>query len=87
MKHGALTRDGGKILIQWDTKANGGREELLLSWRETGVDLQGKDPSRDGFGMELLLRSLPYDLQCETTVEFLPAGLLFELRMPLTAAE
>ena len=43
-------------------------------------------PKRDGFGMELLCRSLPYDLEAETEVDLRSDGLRFELRMPLKEA-
>jgi hypothetical protein len=36
--------------------------------------------------MELLSRSLPYDLRAETKVDLTPDGLHFELRMPLPEA-
>lgn len=35
--------------------------------------------------MELLKRSLPYELGAETRVEFSPTGLRFELRLPLSS--
>ena len=83
VKHGALMSDRGRVEIKWSRKKANGSAELLLSWRETGLKLDSRVPEREGFGMELLLRSLPYDLQAKTKVELEPDGLRFELRMPL----
>ena len=83
VKHGALSSERGTISIRWrrDRGANG--EQLGLLWEEQGVDIAAGDEPSEGFGMELLRRSLPYDLQAETTVELRPNGLRFELSMPL----
>jgi PAS domain S-box-containing protein len=84
VKHGALGRDSGKILIRWeveDGEENG--KQFNLAWRESGVGLTRTKVKREGFGMDLLRHSLPYDLQAETKVELTPDGLHFELKMPL----
>jgi two-component sensor histidine kinase len=60
-----------------------GVELLDLVWEENGVDLSPGEPERKGFGMELLQRTLPYDLRAETRVEFRPQGVRFTMRMPL----
>lgn len=84
VKHGALCSDEGRIRIRWKTQPNGSGDELLLDWKESGVELQNGEMRREGFGMELLLRSLPYDLQAKTRVELASTGLQFELQMPLS---
>ena len=83
MKHGALGRDSGKILIQWQVKGEDGGRRLTLLWRELGVGVTKTKVKREGFGMELLRHSLPYDLHAETKVELTPDGLHFDLSMPL----
>jgi two-component sensor histidine kinase len=84
VKHGALTNGTGRIAIEWTAgPGEGGGDELHLSWRESGVGIETLKPEREGFGMELLARSLPYDLSAETRVELTPTGLHFELRLPL----
>jgi two-component sensor histidine kinase len=40
-------------------------------------------PDLPGFGLELLQRTLPYDLRATTEVEFRPEGLRFTLDMPI----
>jgi two-component system CheB/CheR fusion protein len=85
VKHGALSKGRGRIAIRWRTEPDGGGNRLVLSWKESGVELDGA-PRREGFGTELLLRSLPYDVQGETRMDFPPHGLEFELSMPLPPA-
>jgi PAS domain S-box-containing protein len=82
VKHGALRGDApGRIDVRWETERE--PPALELSWQESGVTVERTE--REGFGMELLRRSLPYDLQGETEVELRPDGLRFLLRMPLPA--
>jgi two-component sensor histidine kinase len=85
VKHGALFGEHGRISIRWEKQESEGGPKLLLNWKETGVTIAPDDIRRDGFGMELLRESLPYDLDAETTVAFEPTGLHFELRMQLPA--
>lgn len=83
VKHGALVSDRGKIRIRWRKEGLNGSEMLILDWSESGVDIDTGGVRREGFGMELLRRSLPYDLQGTTEVELRETGLRFELRMPM----
>ena len=88
VKHGALADGKGRIRIAWKAVDGAGGRELDLSWTESGLDLNGHKMKREGFGMELLRRSLPYDLNGTTRVELKRDGLQFRLKMPLaTAAE
>ncbi|NUQ18632.1 MAG: PAS domain-containing protein [Sphingomonas sp.] len=84
VKHGALINDRGQISVSWKRTNGGG--ELFFSWIEKGVDVDLERVRGDGFGMELLRASLPYDLQAQTTVDLQPTGLRFELTMPLPSA-
>jgi two-component system CheB/CheR fusion protein len=83
VKHGALSAPRGSIEVSWSKEKSGAIEELRLRWRETGVELDGTEPRREGFGMELLRRSLPYDLRAETQVDLAGDGLRFELKVPI----
>lgn len=87
VKHGALTRETGRIAIKWRIESADGSRDLALSWIESGIELSSAKPQPDGFGMELLRQSLPYELQAQTDIELRPKGLRFELRMPLTTAQ
>jgi PAS domain S-box-containing protein len=83
VKYGALSAQDGRIAIRWNRMKPDGVELLDLVWEENGVDLSPGEPERKGFGMELLQRTLPYDLRAETRVEFRPQGVRFTMRMPL----
>lgn len=39
-------------------------------------------PKRNGFGLELLTRSLPYDLNGKTSLDFQPGRLRFTMDVP-----
>jgi PAS domain S-box-containing protein len=83
VKYGALSAEDGRIAIRWERVKPDGAERLNLIWEENGVDLPDGEPGRQGFGLELLQRTLPYDLRAETRVEFRPEGVRFRLSMPL----
>lgn len=82
VKYGALSADGGRLSVRWERERPDGSERLRLVWEESGLDGLG-EPARQGFGMELLQSTLPYDLRAETNVEFRPEGLRFTMTMPL----
>ena len=82
VKYGALGAQHGRIFIHWDWLQQDGSRMLRLVWEENGVDMPAEEPKRHGFGLELLKRTLPYDLRAETRVDFRPAGLRFEMTMP-----
>lgn len=83
VKYGALSAGAGRLLVRWQRTRRGGEEWLELRWEEGGLDEPLKGRQREGFGMELLERSLPYDLGAQTEVQFRPEGLHFSLVMPL----
>jgi PAS domain S-box-containing protein len=83
VKHGALVNPRGRVRVTWNTETTGDGQRFELTWKESGVKVNGRRIVREGFGMELLRRSLPYDLQGETEVELERDGLRFQLRMPL----
>jgi PAS domain S-box-containing protein len=86
VKYGALGSDRGLIAVRWERARPDGAELLNLVWEENGVDRVPAAPERQGFGLELLQRTLPYELGAETRVEFRPEGVRFSLSMPLGAA-
>jgi PAS domain S-box-containing protein len=83
VKYGALSRGGGRLSIRWDVEQRDGAPWLRLVWEELGMELSPEPPARRGFGMELLERTLPYELDAVTRAEFRPSGLCFTLELPL----
>lgn len=83
VKYGALSAQYGRIDIHWERSMLDGAEGLQLVWEENGLDLPAGQPERQGFGLELLTRTLPYDLRAKTEVEFRREGLRFSMAVPL----
>jgi two-component system CheB/CheR fusion protein len=83
VKYGALSAPDGRLDIIWERAKPEGVEVLNLVWEENGVRLTGAVPERRGFGLELLQRTLPYDLRAATDVAFRPEGLRFTMNVPL----
>lgn len=79
VKYGALSAAAGMLAVTW------ARDEgrLRLRWEESGLRNLPANPARQGFGLELLERTLPYELDAESAIEFRPQGLRFTLSMPL----
>ena len=80
VKHGALSRPGGRVAVSCRPDLDGGA--VGLSWAETGGPAVPGPPTRPGFGTRLLQRSLARDLGPESAVSlfFEPAGLRAEIR-------
>ena len=72
VKFGALAAPEGRIAVRWSVISRRGTPWLDLEWSETASGIPGRRPAKRGFGMELLERSLPYELEAETTVSFQP---------------
>ena len=95
LKYGALSTPAGRVDVHWVLKPilqEDGRkaESLILDWRETGVPLTDLNPSRYGFGRELIEQGLPYELGASTTLHFRPGGVRCRITLPLpsrTAAD
>lgn len=85
VKYGALGSERGRLAVEWQRSAGDGAEWLTLVWTESELDRPVEPPQRQGFGLELLQRTLPYDLRARTEVEFRPEGLRFTLTMPVGA--
>ena len=83
VKYGALGPQEGRIDVNWRRSKQDGSEWLRLVWEENGLELPTTKPERQGFGLELLTRTLPYDLRATTEVEFRREGLRFSMALPL----
>ncbi|HEY1142681.1 MAG TPA: CheR family methyltransferase [Sphingomicrobium sp.] len=82
MKHGAVGRNDGSIVVSWDVNGKDGDRSLQFDWREQSRDGVPPKAERNGFGLELLTRSLPYDLNGKTSLRFEPGGLRFTMDVP-----
>jgi two-component system CheB/CheR fusion protein len=73
IKFGALSAAHGRVAVAWEELEQDGF--LRLEWRETGVPILLTAPPTNGFGVELLENTLPYELGARTSVDLAPGGL------------
>jgi two-component sensor histidine kinase len=78
IKYGALSRTGGKVTISWTAN----EERLTLRWVESGGPAVAA-PARNSFGTRLIEQALPRQLGGTGKMLFAPAGVEFELVIPL----
>lgn len=83
-KYGALAQAGGRLDIAWQVFAYP-RRELVLQWRESGVE-GVCEPSRRGFGSTLIERTLESE-GGRGLLHYRPGGVSCELMVPLPEIE
>jgi two-component system CheB/CheR fusion protein len=79
--HGAMQDAAGRLEVSWQHIDVAGKRLLRLTWLESGSAAM-QAPSAKGFGFELIERSLPYELDARTSVDWLPSGLRVEIEIP-----
>lgn len=82
VEHGALGTSTGRIEISWHVSGVAPRLVLAFTWKERDVT-PVVEPARQGFGTEVLTRTLAYELKAETVLSFEPDGLRCTVRFPL----
>ena len=90
VKYGGLSVPSGKIDVCWRVEpcepgTDGAKECLTIDWHETGVPITDLNPTRRGFGRELIEQGLPYDLGATTILRFNPGGVSCQIRLPMAA--
>jgi two-component sensor histidine kinase len=86
-KYGALSVPGGHVCVKWGHCMGGDQLEVFrVQWRESGGPLV-KQPTRAGFGIQLIRELIPYE--CGGTVElvFAAGGLSCTLDIPSAKQE
>jgi len=82
LKYGALTSERGRIHVGWSVSEENGARRLGLEWQEdTALDRQST--KKEGFGKELLTRTLRYELNADTKFTLTRNGLRYSLSLPL----
>jgi two-component system, chemotaxis family, CheB/CheR fusion protein len=85
LKYGALKFPGSNLNIRWHTNMdNRGRKKLNLVWEENGVPAVSVNPTREGFGRELIEQALPYRLGAETRLDFRGGGIRCSISLLLS---
>lgn len=77
-KYGALSVPEGRLTVAWRIADDG---DCLLTWRESGGPAVVA-PTRRGFGSKLIQSTIEYDLKGSALLDYDPAGLRVELRIP-----
>jgi two-component sensor histidine kinase len=81
IKYGALSRDGGKVSIDWTSTPRGGAEQLRIEWREQdGPPVV--PPERRGFGTRMLARIFDSE-RGRVSLRFDPTGLVAVMELDL----
>lgn len=80
--HGTLREPGGELEVRWDHEDASGQDRLRLLWLESGPNKLRHPPTHKGFGLELLEKTLPYELDACTRVEWPEQGAQIEILLP-----
>lgn len=81
-RYGALSVRKGCVAVNWELVVAEGQRELHLTWVEqNGPPVE--QPEHSGFGSFLLERVLPAQCHARANLNFDPAGLQYEIHMPL----
>jgi PAS domain S-box-containing protein len=81
VKYGALAVRHGRLDVRWSIEG----ATLRFVWREAGLDSPLLPPTRRGFGLEILEKTLAYEFKGRTRITFAPEGLSCEIELPLEA--
>jgi PAS domain S-box-containing protein len=84
LKHGALSVPHGRIRVTWRVDNGAEMPRLVFEWKESGVADRAVKRRRQGFGTDLLERTLAYELKAQVTQAFDPDGLRCTIELPLT---
>lgn len=82
VKYGVLSGNDGRVDVRWALLDGEKAPQLSLIWSERGVRIDN-EPSRRGFGTELVTERVPYELEGAGTMEFTPDGLIATIEFPL----
>jgi two-component sensor histidine kinase len=82
VKYGALSKDGGCVVINWQIVPNSGGTRAALNWRESGGPVV-KEPDGNGFGSVLIERGFAAQLGGSAKLNFNHDGVHCTLEFPI----
>jgi two-component sensor histidine kinase len=85
VKYGSLSVPAGRIEVSWRLEASGEARRLVLTWAEAGGP-QIQPPKTQGFGCQLIERSIAHELGGAVWLEFPLEGVRCRIEVPLEAA-
>ena len=80
--HGVIGEPVGDIEVRWDHQGADGGRRLRITWEERGVPKSRHPPTSKGFGLELIEKTLPYELDAWTRVDWPEPGAKVEIHLP-----
>lgn len=80
LKYGALSSNGGKVVLVWSAED----DRFRLEWRESGGPAV-RQPSRTGFGSRMIERGLSAELRGQVKIDYRPTGVVCTIDAPLEA--
>ncbi|WP_200962591.1 HWE histidine kinase domain-containing protein [Bosea sp. Root381] len=83
VKYGALSVDGGYVVVDWHLARHGTDHMIEFRWQEFGGPSVTGKPGRRGFGSRLIEKVLAAELDGKAEIQYLPAGLVFTITAPL----
>jgi PAS domain S-box-containing protein len=84
-KYGALSVEGGRVVIDWTEEGPPTNRRLLMTWREMGGP-KVTVPTRKGFGTRLIEKSLAGELDGAVALSFEPEGVVCRIDVPSAGA-
>lgn len=82
MKHGALSVETGKVLIDWQIENGLDGPVFRIEWREQdGPPVS--EPSSEGFGRTVIERMAAHAVDGDVSLDYLPDGVRWRLSAPL----
>ncbi len=87
VKYGALREDAGRLAVTWRIEPSADGFALVIDWQESGVAIAPASMGPDGFGMQLIRRSLIAMEQVQTNLRFDPTGVSCRIELPLEPGE
>jgi PAS domain S-box-containing protein len=81
-KHGALSLDTGRIVLDWTVSDDSSGARLDMTWRESGGPTAAA-PTRRGFGSRLIESALSHSLGGSVEMAYECSGLSVRLELPI----
>jgi PAS domain S-box-containing protein len=81
VKYGALSREGGRVIVRALNGRKGRSAPFVIEWREAGGP-RVAPPERKGFGHTVITRSLQYGADGGAEFDYDPAGLVCRISIP-----
>lgn len=82
IKYGALSIEGGRVLVRWTCQPKGDQIGLDLLWQEQGGPAVAP-PQRRGFGTRLIERQIGMEFGGTAALDFKPDGLICAMKLNL----